>query len=201
MKKELLAVLLKVQKELPIVGKDSKGFNYKYASLPQVWEKVGKVLESNGFFITNEITLEGVLTTAHHEHGELHSFIPFVSQSSKPQEIGSEVTYWRRYNLTAIFNIIVDGEDDDAQTAQDAKKATSNTATVPTGTNTCPDCGKPLTMRKNGNGGYCSGVYSKHCPPKPLTEDDKRISDELDNTPSKWDNPDGIPTITVDDIN
>jgi hypothetical protein len=200
MKKELLAVLLKVQKELPIVGKDSKGFNYKYASLPQVWEKVGKVLESNGFFITNEITLEGVLTTAHHEHGELHSFIPFVSQSSKPQEIGSEVTYWRRYNLTAIFNIIVDGEDDDAQTANDAKKSTTTTPKVETGTNTCKDCGKPLTMRKNGNGGYCSGVYSKACPPKPLTASEQKISDEMDSTPSFPDYSD-IPTITVDDIN
>ena len=199
MKKELLTALLKFQKELQIVGKDSKGFNYKYASLPKVWDKVGSVLKDNGFFITNEITPEGVMTTAHHEHGELKSFLPF-SGATKPQEVGSEVTYWRRYNLTAIFNIIVDGEDDDAQTAQDAKKATSNTATVQTGTNTCPDCGKPLTMRKNGNGGYCSGVYSKHCPPKPLTEDDKRISDELEKTPSFPDYSD-IPTITVDDIN
>lgn len=195
MKKELLAVLLKVQKELPIVGKDSAGYNYKYASLPQVWDKVKDVLQDNGFFVTHEITLEGVLTTAYHELGELHSFIPFVSQSSKPQEIGSEVTYWKRYNLTAIFNIIVDGEDDDAQTAQDAKKGTSNKITPQSDTNTCKDCGKPLTMRKNGNGGYCSGVYNKSCPPKPLSDVDQKISDELDNTPSKWDD---IPTILID---
>lgn len=193
MKKELLTALLKVQKELPIIPKNAKGFNYKFANLPQIWDKVKEILQNNGFLITHEITSEGVMTTAHHEHGELKSFLPFTG-ASKPQEIGSEVTYWKRYNLTAIFNIIVDGEDDDAQTAQDAKKGTSKTPKPQTGTNTCPDCGNPLTMRQNGQGGYCKGVYSKHCPPKPKTESEQKIENEIES----WSEPDwsDIPTIT-----
>jgi len=112
------------------------------------------------------------------------------------QITGSASSYARKYALNGLF-LIDDTKDADTMdnTSQDAKKGTSKTTTPQSDTNTCKDCGKPLTMRKNGNGGYCSGVYSKTCPPKPLSDVDQKISDELDNTPSKWDD---IPTILID---
>jgi len=119
MKKELLTALLEVQKELPMITRDTKAYNYKYAPLEVIWEKVGKILTEKGFVVVNELTPEGVKTTAYHEAGELSSF--FAITGLKPQDRGAEATYGRRYNLVAIFNIQLENEDDDAQEAQ--KKA------------------------------------------------------------------------------
>jgi hypothetical protein len=125
--KTFVSVLLKVQKELPIVGKNtssgSGSFSYKYATLDKVWDKCGKIINENGFVITHEITETGIKTTARHELGELTSFFKFTAEAVKPQKLGSEATYARRYNLTAIFNIIIAGEDDDAQEAMATTKA------------------------------------------------------------------------------
>ena len=124
-KETFLEVLFKVQKEMPVVGRsetaDAVKFTYRYAPLDQVWDKVKGVLQSNGFVITNEVSANGVHTTAFHELGELSSFIPFSNLDLKPQDRGSEITYYRRYNLTAMFNIIVAGEDDAASVTTTAK--------------------------------------------------------------------------------
>lgn len=122
MNKELLKVLLKVQKEMPVVTRTTEAFNYKYAPLEEVWEKVKKVIQDNGFYVGHEIGETGVITTAHHEHGVLTSFIPFSKAELAPQNRGSEITYYKRYNVQAIFNIQVQGEDDDAVKANDDAK-------------------------------------------------------------------------------
>lgn len=111
---ELLTALLKVQDQLPFVKRTTEAHKYKYAPLEEVWDVVKKPLHANGFFITHEVQEKGVLTTAHHQQGELHSYIAFSDTSLKPQSRGSEITYCKRYNLLAIFNIQVEGEDDDA---------------------------------------------------------------------------------------
>lgn len=120
MKKEFLSALLEVQKALPTITRDTKAYNYKYAPLEVIWEKVGKIINDAGFVVTNEVTQEGVITTATHESGELKSFFPCVTV--KPQDRGAEITYGRRYNLVAIFNIQLENEDDDAVNAQNSAK-------------------------------------------------------------------------------
>lgn len=118
MKPELITTLLKVQKELPVIGRSTKAYNYKYAPLEHIWEQVEKVISSNGFVVINELTPEGIITKAIHASGELTSFISYSHHDLKPQDRGSEITYGRRYNLTAIFNIIIVDEDDDGAKAQ-----------------------------------------------------------------------------------
>ena len=67
----------------------------------------------------------------------------------------------------------------------------------------CKDCGRKLTVRKDGTGSYCSGRYpinNPSCPPKPKSEADEKIADEVASWPEPaWAN-DPIPTITIDDI-
>jgi uncharacterized lipoprotein len=120
MKKELLTALLEVQKELPMITRDTKAYNYKYAPLEVIWEKVGKILTEKGFVVVNELTPEGVKTTAYHEAGELSSF--FAITGLKPQDKGAEATYGRRYNLVAIFNIQLENEDKDCADVKELKK-------------------------------------------------------------------------------
>lgn len=119
MKKEFIEAMLKIQSELPVIKRNTDSYNYKYAPLEVIWEKVGTIINNAGFIVTNEVTSEGVITTVSHESGELKSFFPCVTV--KPQDRGAEITYGRRYNLTAIFNIQLENEDNDAVEAQ--KKA------------------------------------------------------------------------------
>jgi hypothetical protein len=44
-----------------------------------------------------------------------------VNDITDPQQLWKVITYWRRYNLTSIFNILAD-EDDDAQSFYEEKK-------------------------------------------------------------------------------
>jgi len=185
MEKELIKALLKVQQELPVISKDTKAYNYKYAPLEVIWEKVQPILSKNGFVVTHEVGIGGVKTIASHEHGEKSSFFEF-STDLKPQDQGSAITYGKRYNLVALFNIQLENEDDDGKTAQDAKKGTSKTFSPQSDTEAplCPLCDKPMVISKAGNP-YCNGKYKGTCPkgePQELNTTDKRIMDELDSS-------------------
>lgn len=183
MNKELLTAFKAVQKEMPVIKKNAKGFNYTYADLPQVWESIKEVLEKNGFIVTHKVEFGFLKTSAFHEHGELQSLIPFNPELMKPQEIGSEITYYKRYNICAIFNIIIEGEDDDAKTAQGKKQVkVPVTEKAPN----CPDCNLPMKISGNTNRPYCPDSFKGKCPPapkQPLDEVSQRISDELDDIP------------------
>ena len=118
--------LLIIQKELKTVTKNKKGYSGTYADIENVWESIRETINSNGFVVIHQMTAEGIKTSALHESGEkLESFIPFINWESRvsdkgktnyrdPQEQGKEITYAKRYNLNAIFNIIIADEDNDA---------------------------------------------------------------------------------------
>lgn len=112
--KTMFEALLSIQKELQTVGKNKTGFKGKYADIEAVWESIRKVVNDNGFVIRHESSKEGIQTVAMYKSGEsISSFIPF-SEKTDPQERGKEITYAKRYNIGAIFNVIVADEDNDA---------------------------------------------------------------------------------------
>lgn len=111
--------LMAVQRSLHTIGKDKSAHKGKYASIKKLWEEIRTTLSDNGFVVSHSIEKEGVRTIATHTTGDkLESFVPFSTQELKPQDKGSEITYYKRYNIAAIFNIIIDEEDDDATSAQ-----------------------------------------------------------------------------------
>jgi hypothetical protein len=116
--------LLAIQKEMTTVAKNKKAFKGTYADIEAVWEASRKIINENGFVVVHSIIPEGVKTEAVHESGEkIASVIP-LSPNADSQELGKQITYARRYNLNAIFNIIVADEDNDA----DAKHASPDKA-------------------------------------------------------------------------
>jgi len=113
-KKTMFADLLKIQTELKTITKDKDAYKGKYATIEKIWETIRKTINDNNFVIYNQMTLEGIKTIAYHISGDkLESVIPF-SDTKDPQEKGKEITYAKRYNINAIFNVIVAGEDNDA---------------------------------------------------------------------------------------
>lgn len=122
--------LLKIQKELKTIHKNKSGYSGKFADIENVWESIRNLVNENGFVISHLAAIRegksGVITTAYHNSGDkLESFIPFVEWDTRvdakgkisfrdPQEQGKEITYYKRYNIGMIFNLVIAEEDNDA---------------------------------------------------------------------------------------
>lgn len=119
MEKTFFEDFKKIQDELETIGRNAEGFKYKYADLPKIWENIKDIISKNNFIVYHLVEVDGVRTIAQHSSEEkLESFIPF-SGILKPQDRGSEITYFKRYNIQALFNVMIVDEDDDAKSAND----------------------------------------------------------------------------------
>lgn len=106
-----------------VLNKVNPHFRSKYADLAAIFDAVRKPLADNGLIVTQTTEIrEGgfvLVTMLAHSSGQwIRSEYPLPS-TGKPQEIGSALTYARRYSLSAIAGIAAD-EDDDANAAQDS---------------------------------------------------------------------------------
>jgi hypothetical protein len=121
---ELTKALIKAQGELEVVTKDTKAYNYLYATLPAVFAEYKKHFLKHGLVVMQLIEGNGLRTTLSHESGEwVSSVAALMPIKNDPQAQGSAITYMRRYSLGAICGIMTE-EDDDAQKAMPATKPT-----------------------------------------------------------------------------
>lgn len=112
--------LLEIQAMHLAFEKDSNNpfFKSKYVSLDSIVEKLTPILDSkkllvfhytdNKEIVTNVIDTEMISDT---EEKSIDSKFPLID-SNDPQKLGSCITYAKRYNLSQIFNIITDRDDD-----------------------------------------------------------------------------------------
>ncbi len=120
--KNLIKSLSDFQNECPIIHKDTKGHNYTYADLPQIFSVINPLLKKHKLCFTQLLENDGIKTILFHvESGEqLESFtqIPKVKLGSMNdyQAYGSGVTYFRRYALSSMLGIITDKDLDAAGT-------------------------------------------------------------------------------------
>ncbi len=120
---DISAALAKAQgaMEAAKFDKTNPHFKNRYASLAAVIDAIRKPLADNGlsYTQTQEIRDGGlVLVTAlRHASGQWIASEYPLPMSAKPQELGSALTYARRYSLSAIACIAAD-EDDDAEGAR-----------------------------------------------------------------------------------
>jgi len=98
---------------------DAGQYSYSYATLDAITALVRPVLANHGISITQDVTLEdgrlSVTTTLLHSSGESLTFGPLIGPSgSSWQQLGSGISYARRYQLLACLGLAA-GDDDDAQ--------------------------------------------------------------------------------------
>ena len=94
---------------------------FKYATLPNIVNKITPVLLKNGVYFSQLLDLNGVRIIIFNEEGEtIEGLAPIVYSGGNPQDWGSAITYTKRYQLASAFGIVTD-EDDDAQRVKDAK--------------------------------------------------------------------------------
>ena len=134
--KNLIKSLSDFQNECPIIHKDTKGHNYTYADLPQIFSVINPLLKKHKLCFTQLLENDGIKTILFHvESGEqLESFtqIPKVKLGSMNdyQAYGSGVTYFRRYALSSMLGIITDKDLDAAGTQVKEQEKPSLTDSV-----------------------------------------------------------------------
>lgn len=133
--KELASALAKAQAEFPAIQKNRTAkvimkaggnYSYKYADLSDILSAVTPILSKNGLSLSQSPTMiEGKLaleTTLMHSSGEWISGVYPLKSYDRPQEMGSEITYARRYTATSFLGIHADEDDDGALAQQSEKK-------------------------------------------------------------------------------
>lgn len=124
----LAKALAAFQKELPTVGKDKTAkmgtYSYKYVDLGTLTHAVLPALVKHGLtFITYPRMTEGgyeLVGRLMHTSGEhIEGALPIYGR--QPQEIGSALSYARRYLLSAMTGVTSD-DDDDGQRAVKSEK-------------------------------------------------------------------------------
>jgi hypothetical protein len=121
--------LFKIQNMGLKFEKDSKNPFYKsdYLSLEGLWSTLQPVLEKERLVVTHGTKEKEVVTRVLDLDSDevVESSMP-LPDNLDPQKLGSAVTYYKRYNLGQIFNIMTDEDDDGNKTVKPvvAKKAT-----------------------------------------------------------------------------
>ena len=129
--------LAAVQAELPPIGKDHKAdtgkFSYTYASLNDVNRALLPILAAHNLTWTCTLSTEPralVGTLTHAPTGErCESWWPLPA-TTDPQQLGSAVTYGRRYLLLAVTGSAPDEDDDGAAATRASGDRDAAAATI-----------------------------------------------------------------------
>jgi ERF superfamily len=127
----LTAALAAVQADLPIVGKDQKAvvksdkgnYTYKYANLASVSAAILPLLSKHGFAWTTLPCFDDagrfvLRYELRHVAGEALSGSYPLPNTGRPHEMGSAITYARRYALCAVTGVAPEEDDDNASAAE-----------------------------------------------------------------------------------
>lgn len=128
----LAAALVKAQGEFPAIekrrtAKIGNQYSYKYADLGDVLKGVGPALRKHGLVLVfgGEQNGAGPVVTAtllHAESGEsLTASLPLVPDDD-PKQLGSRITYLRRYLAAMLCGVAAD-EDDDGTAASGSRES------------------------------------------------------------------------------
>lgn len=121
--KTIWTKLAKFQKQVQIIGFDSVNphFKNKYASLAAVVKTCAPVLSENGLAFSQIFSGSDIITiVADTETGEkIESILRLpVADTATAQQIGSAITYMKRYALCAILGVVGDDDDDGNEAAK-----------------------------------------------------------------------------------
>lgn len=131
---KLALALSKAQGQMKGALKDASNpfFKSQYADLASIWEACRKALSDNELGVAQVIdTVDGNMclrTTLLHSSGETLSGVMVMQLSDKAtaQQVGSLITYYRRYALAAMVGVAP--EDDDGNKASETHVKTKSPA-------------------------------------------------------------------------
>ena len=129
---DLAAALAALQADLPPIKRTVSGQHGKYAAYDKIMAVVRPLLEKHGFTWHTEpglVELGGELRfvleyVLEHQHGTIEGYYPLAE--GPPQQQGAVITYARRYCLTSVLDLAIEGEDNmDAPTRRPVRSRTT----------------------------------------------------------------------------
>lgn len=134
MTKTIEVKIWEIANRLPVFQKESQGFKFKYVNLEQIVRELRPLLDEYklAYYHSTESTVTGnVLTTTvfqldEQESISVHLKLPTevkLAGMNDYQALGSGLTYFRRYNLITLFDILGADEDADGVTKNTKKVA------------------------------------------------------------------------------
>jgi len=139
MKKEMNLVkkIADFQQEVPVIFKGSEGYGYSFSNWTSILEIVNPLMKKHGLGFTqgtkiNEslgvtIVYTKVFDTETGEVELSEMVLPYdvsMKGMSTPQSIGSMITYFKRYQLSAMLGLVTDKDVDgaDIKASKELKK-------------------------------------------------------------------------------
>jgi hypothetical protein len=116
--KELFNSVSNFQAECPKISKDASNPFFKgskYATLPHILSIITPILKKNGLLIIQPVMNNCVVTKLIHiDTGQTIESVYDIlcKDATNPQQLGSGVSYARRYSISSILNLNIDDDDD-----------------------------------------------------------------------------------------
>tara|TARA_R110000868_G_scaffold178700_4_gene418528 strand:+ start:9304 stop:9702 length:399 start_codon:yes stop_codon:yes gene_type:complete len=127
----LIQKLFELKKKSIVLLKDEQAYNYKYADLAQIQEKIAPALEELRLLIIHATQNNSVVTTIYDvdsdacissslDIGKINTTRESTDQKGihiteiteqDPQAVGAIVTYYRRYNLLQLLDLKTQDND------------------------------------------------------------------------------------------
>jgi hypothetical protein len=118
------------QAKVPSIKKNAVNphFKNKYADLAEIMQTIRPILSEVGLLMIQRIESDSLCTVIMCPESQTQesACLP-IPQGLNPQQLGSYLTYIRRYSLAALLCLDTD-DDDDANQAQTAKQAQTKQA-------------------------------------------------------------------------
>lgn len=133
--KNLYKSLAEFQQAVPVIHQNTKGYGYTYADLNAIFKTIKPLLKEHGLGFTQLLDGENLKTIIFHiDSGESIESSVHIQQNvtlakmNTFQVLGSAITYYRRYSLSAALGLITDADIDAAgeQKPTEYKKVTLN---------------------------------------------------------------------------
>lgn len=104
----------KLKKDVKVTTKSGKNYSFKYADLSACVEAAAPTLKKHELAVTQIITDSKLITLLVHSSGQwFRSDVNItLSGTSDYQDLGSAITYLKRYSYCAILGIVADTDDD-----------------------------------------------------------------------------------------
>lgn len=132
---KIATALMEFQSKVELVKKTAENdfFKSKYADLGSIIETIKKPLsDAKLSYVQMPFGTNKLVTILMHESGEFFkSIVDMAPKGTSPQEVGSAITYYRRYSLSAILGIATE-EDDDGNASSGAGQESSRPAKTET---------------------------------------------------------------------
>lgn len=171
----LAAALCKAQAAFPPVPKTRVGkikgvtkdgkpyeYSYGYAALDDILLATRPALTENGLAVVQPLNGGSVRTLLLHESGEWlasDTRLP-LDGATKAQDVGSAVTYMRRYALCSMLGIAPEDDDDGASAEPSKPKPATKETSVAAAKAAPPDQRRPGTVEP-GQMGQISALLAK----------------------------------------